>query len=211
MFLVYTFTQNGTIYIIYIQIYILYTYTYTYPCTYTYIYNTHTLTRTHTSTCTRTCTRNRTCTRTCTHILIHIHTHILIYTAISNGKRKPRHFSLIPLPFAHSTKGSLLFKYVCLLRNKRKLFVRKQFKRNRQTKWTCPSVSGPYQTSVSISMPGIHVHVCVHVFALSMSHVLSISMSMSETGLLKYVPKHEPKETSQPNFRRVHCVKRVRR
>jgi hypothetical protein len=60
-----------------------------------------------------------------THIHIHIqytHIHIYIYTyhiythiyvcicaAVSNGKRKPRRFSFIRLPFAHRANGSLSF------------------------------------------------------------------------------------------------------
>ncbi len=34
---------------------------------------------------------------------------ISIYAAVSNGKRKPRRFSLIRLPFAHLANGSLSF------------------------------------------------------------------------------------------------------
>jgi hypothetical protein len=53
----------------------------------------------------------------------------------SNGKRKPRRFSLVRLPFAHHAKGSLLFvrfdEEIGLT-----LSVRKQ------TKGTCPFIAG---------------------------------------------------------------------
>ncbi len=41
------------------------------------------------------------------HILININKHIHIYAAVLNGKQKPRHFSLIRVPFAHRKNRSL--------------------------------------------------------------------------------------------------------
>ncbi len=49
--------------------------------------------------------------------VFHIYIYICRYTAVSNGKWKPRRFSLIQLPFAHHTNIGLLF--VCLLTKKR--------------------------------------------------------------------------------------------
>jgi hypothetical protein len=43
------------------------------------------------------------------YIYVHIHTYTYtVYTTVSNQKQKPRHFSLIRLPFAHPTNVSLL-------------------------------------------------------------------------------------------------------
>jgi hypothetical protein len=42
-------------------------------------------------------------------IYIHIYIHIYIYAAFSNGKRKPRRFSLIRIPLAQHANGSLPF------------------------------------------------------------------------------------------------------
>jgi hypothetical protein len=53
-------------------------------------------------------------------------------TSVSNGKRKPRRFFLIRLPFAHHANGSLLF--VRLFTKKKKISV------CRRTKRTCPSM-----------------------------------------------------------------------
>jgi hypothetical protein len=58
------------------------------------------------------------------YIYIYIQIHIYIYTSISNGKWKPRHFSLIRLPFAHCTNGSLSF--VRLLTKKQTEVIRLQ-------------------------------------------------------------------------------------
>jgi hypothetical protein len=55
---------------------------------------------------------------------IYISISIYIYAAVSNGKRKPRRFSLIRLPFANCANASLSF--VCLLTKKQTEFVRLQ-------------------------------------------------------------------------------------
>jgi hypothetical protein len=54
-----------------------------------------------------------------------------------NGKRKPRRFSLIRLPFPHRANGSLSFLSVCWGRNKTELSV---CKRTKLTKRICPSM-----------------------------------------------------------------------
>ncbi len=43
-----------------------------------------------------------------------------MYAASSNGKRKPRRFSLIRLQFPHSANGS--FSFVCLFTKKQRKF-----------------------------------------------------------------------------------------
>jgi hypothetical protein len=56
---------------------------------------------------------------------MYAYTCIHIHTAVSNGKRKPRRFSLIRLPFAHCRNGSLFFV---------RLLAKKQM--SRLSKWT---------------------------------------------------------------------------
>ncbi len=51
-------------------------------------------------------------TYTYTYTHTHTHTHTYIYPAISYKIRKPRRFSLIPLPFAHRKNGSLSFVWL---------------------------------------------------------------------------------------------------
>jgi hypothetical protein len=69
------------------------------------------------------------------YIHIYIYIYIYVYPAVSNGKWKSRRFSLIHLPFANSTNGSLL-SVLWLRRKKWKLSICKWTKRIKQT---CPS------------------------------------------------------------------------
>jgi hypothetical protein len=68
--------------------------------------------------------------------------YICIYTAVSNGKRKHRRFSLIHLPFVHRIIRSLSFVHL-LTKNKRKLSICKRTKR------TCSSMSPCLYVSIS--------------------------------------------------------------
>jgi hypothetical protein len=67
-----------------------------------------------------------------------------IYTGISNGKWKPRHFSLIGLQFAHHANRSLSFDR-SLTKKQGKLSVCKWNEWTKRTKPTCPSIVFRYR------------------------------------------------------------------
>jgi hypothetical protein len=72
----------------------------------------------------------------------------------SNGKRKPRRFSIICLPFAHHANGSLSF--VRLLMNQQTEVI--LCKRTKRTKRTCPSMAITQKCIVALLLLHCNAH-----------------------------------------------------